>query len=378
MNQQLPPVAEVTGTHSGLGAEIREAFSRALARSKGGAQLVVTRNGETLVDLAGGSISQDTPVQVYSVSKLVVAIAAAHAHGHGVLDLDQPLAETWPAFDRDAARTITARMVLNHSSGINAVDKPLSLEDLVAGALDDAVAAQDPHWEPGTEHGYGAFTFGALMSGVFKHSAMTSVQQYVAEHVTGPAGANFWFGAPDGILSTLAPLTFDSPILTEGQVAAMMAGRAIADGSMLPILTDSPGFFSDRRVIQSDWPAMSGISTARDLAKILNAVLGHGTEEPVLSTAELQDMIAEQRHGMDRTLAHVTRYGSGVELAHGHFPYFGGRSFGHQGAGGSVAAVDPDSGLVSVYTSTHTASTVGGSDAALTLLAATRQVVNQW
>lgn len=39
-------------------------------------------------------------------------------------------------------------------------------------------------------------------------------------------------------------------------------------------------------------------------------------------------------------------------------------------------AVDPDTGVVLAYTSTHTAPTVGGSDAALTLMTCTRQVVN--
>jgi CubicO group peptidase (beta-lactamase class C family) len=78
---------------------------------------------------------------------------------------------------------------------------------------------------------------------------------------------------------------------------------------------------------------------------------------------------------MDRTLAHVTRYGSGVELPHGYFPYLGGRSFGHQGAGGSVVVADPDSGLVLAYTTTNTQATVGGSDQAIALIATARALL---
>lgn len=375
MFPQLPPVAVVTGTHSGPGAQIREAFSRSLARSTGSAQLVVTYNGQTLVDLAGGSLDRHTPVQVYSVSKLLVAFAAAHAHGRGVLDLDRPLAETWSAFDRDATKSITARMVLSHSSGINGIDRPMTTDELVAGALDEAVEHQDPRWAPGTEHGYHPFTFGALMAGAFRYGVGMTLQEYVSQNIVKPSGGRFWFGAPDDVLPTLASLTCDPPVLTEGQAAAMASGDALPDGSMAPITADSLGFFSDPRVIRSDWPAMSGVSTAHDLATIANAVLGFGDRPALLTTEELEDMIAEQRHGMDRTLGHVTRYGSGAELAHGFFPYFGGRSFGHQGAGGSVVAIDPDTGVVFAYTSTHTAPTVGGSDAALTLMACARQVV---
>jgi len=375
MTPSLPPVATVTGEHSGAGAEIREAFSRALARSTGSAQLVVTHRGRTLVDLVGGDIDATTPIQVFSVSKLLVAFAAAHAHGHGVLDLDRPLAETWSAFDRETTKTITARMVLSHSSGINGIDRPMTVDELVAGALDEAVAKQDPRWEPGTDHGYHAFTYGALMSGAFRHGAGVSLQDYVYENIVKPSGGRFRFGAPEG--TSPATLSFSAPVLTEGQVTDITSGTALPDGSMAPILADSPAFFSDPRVIASDWPAMSGVSTARDLATITDAVLGSGDGPALLTTDEIDDMITEQSRGMDRTLAHVNRYGSGVELSHGFFPYFGGRSFGHQGAGGSVVAVDPDTGVVFAYTSTHTDSTVGGSDAALVLMACVRQVVSE-
>lgn len=375
MTVGLPPIAAVTGDNSTAGAELREVFSRCLTRAPGGAQLVVTLRGEVVADLAGGGIERDTPMQVFSVSKLVVAIAAAHAHAAGAIDLDAPLASYWPAFERPLTAAITARMVLEHSSGINAITHPLSLEELVAGGLDAAVEAQDPLWEPGAMHGYGAFTYGALMAGVFRHGVGTSVQEYVAQHITTPVGSGFTFGAQsEAARAALAPLTFSPIVLTEAQAGGIMAGQAIQDGSMLPIMQDAPGFFGDPRVQAADWPAMSGVGTARDIAAVLNGALGYGAQR-TLDEDALRGLSAERRHGMDRMLGHISRFGSGVELPHGFMPYFGGDSFGHQGAGGSVAAADPATGLVLVYTSTHTASTVGGSDQAIVMMAAARQVL---
>jgi CubicO group peptidase (beta-lactamase class C family) len=377
MRPSLAPIANVVGHHSAEGAELREAFSRSLTRSRGGAQLVVTRRGETIVNLAGGSMTTDTPVQVFSVSKLVVALAAAHAHAAGALDLDAPIAQYWGAFERKATRNITTRMVLDHSSGIPAISRPLTTEDLLAGALEEEVAVQVPFWEPGTQHGYGAFTFGALMAGIFLSAVHVSIQDYISTHITNPLRAGFWFGAPADVLPCLVPLSFDPPILTEGQAGAILGGQAIQDGSFVPIMENAPAFFSDPRVQQATWPAMSGVSTAADLARILNAALGYGVATSLLSSTDLSAMIAERRHGPDRTLAHVSRYGSGVELPHVFFPYLGGRSFGHQGAGGSVLSADPDSGVVFAYTSSHSSSTVGGSDQALVLLSAVRLLIAQ-
>lgn len=375
MNDSLPPVATVTGTNTVEGEELREVFSRSIARGHGGAQLVVTLNGKTIVDLAGGDITATTPVQVFSVSKLIVAIASAHAHMNGLIDLDAPISTYWDKFKRTSTEKITARMVLDHSSGISALSRMMTVDDLLRDEADREVAQQEPFWEPGSAHGYGAFTFGALMSGVFKNALKTSIQEYAYNEIIKPSGADFWFGAPKELLSSVASLSFDPPMLTEGVKEFLFSSKAIHDGAMMPILSDLKGFFTNENVIVASWPALSGVSTARSLAKVLNSTLGYDKSNGTLNKECFEGMIAERGYGMDRTLGHVTRYGSGVELPHAYFPILGGRSFGHQGAGGSVAVADPDSGLVLAYTSTHTESTVGASNSALTLLAAAKTIL---
>lgn len=376
----LPPSATLTGTNTAEGTDLRHVFSRSLTRTPGGAQLVVTMDGEPIVDLAGGAVGgpveQDTPVQVFSVSKLIVALAAAHATAAGLLDLNRPLAEYWAAFDRPSTRAITAAQVLSHSSGINGVDIPLSTADLVAGELDAAVEKQEPRWEPGTAHGYHAFTYGALMAGVFRHAVGESVQDYAAQHIIEPAGGGFWFGAPDSVVARLAQLSFDAPVLTEVQLNGIIEGSSIPDGSMGPIMQDAAGFFSDQRVQQADWPAMSGVSSAQALSRIVNAAHGYGRKATVPAGA-IQDMAVERVYGKDRSLGQTSGFGSGVELPQPALPYLGPGSYGHQGAGGSVVAIDPGHRLVFSYVQTHTSATVGASDQAIALLAATRALLGR-
>ena len=257
------------------------------------------------------------------------------------------------------------------------IDHPMSVDQLVAGELDVAVAQQEPMWEPGTAHAYGAFTFGALMAGIFKNGVGIAVQDYIQDELLSPTGTSFWFGADAGLRSRLAPLTFRSPVLTEAQAAEMVDGSGLPDGSMLPILLDAPGFFTDPAVLACDWPSMSGVSTAHDIATLFTRLLGYGGGTPMLNEASLSRLTTQRHFGTDRGLPFISRYGAGVELPHTLSPLLGPGSFGHQGAGGSVIAIDPGSETVFAYASTLMDATVGISDQALVLLAASSAEARQ-
>lgn len=235
---------------------------------------------------------------------------------------------------------------------------------------------QDPRWEPGTAHGYHTFTYGALLSGIFRHGVGERVQDYAIRNIIDPAGGGFGYGAPGDLLPRLAQLSFDAPILTEVQLNGILEGTAVPDGSMAQIMQDAPGFFLDPRVQQADWPAMSGVSSAQALARIVNAAHGYGREATAPKSA-IAGMVEEQVYGLDRSLGQSSGFGLGVELPQPAMPYLGPGSYGHQGAGGSVVAVDPAHRLVFAYVQTHTSPTVGVSDQAVTLLAATRALLER-
>lgn len=370
----LPPIATVTGDVDESALELREVFSRAVARSQGGAQFTLIVGDKVVLDLAGGSIQTNTPVQVFSVSKAVVATAAALAQARGLIDLDQPVASYWKAMGKPTTKAITPRMILDHSSGISGVSQPMTTDDWLSGALDRLVETQEPFWQPGTDHGYHTFTFGALMNGVFVNALGMSVAEFVATNITEPLGCDFWFGAPAGVLSSVAALSFEFPVITAGTFDAIAGGKAIYDGSFEPIMAGAPFFFGDPRVISANWPALTGMSSASDLAGLFAGAYGIGSRPGLLDSSAIDALRAERHHGPDRTLHHVSRFGSGVELPHVYSPMLGGGSFGHQGAGGSIVVADPDRDVVVSFVTTHTQQTVGASDASMVLLSA----VNTW
>lgn len=376
-NTGMPPFVAVIGTSTEPFGEVADAFARSLARQgAGGAALAVYVDGEPVLDLVGGDFAPDTLAQVFSVGKAVVAVAAAHAVAAGRLDIDRPLAEFWPEFDRTTTAALSTRMVLAHRSGIPAVSDPLSLDELLDGALDVAITHQEPFWEPGSTLGYGAFTFGSLMDGVFTRAVGSSVNDYVQEHLAGPLGAEFWFGAPAAELARVAALQFSAPWLTPAEAAAYRAGTAILDGSFAPVRADAPAFFTDPRVIQSGWPGMSGVGTARSIARLLAATVGPVDGVRLLDDAAVAAITETQSSGYDAMLFHGTRFGLGVELPHAQFPMLGPGSFGHEGAGGSAVAVDPARRVSVAYATSAFPATLGASDAALVLLASIRHCLD--
>ena len=106
---------------------------------------------------------------MFSTTKGVTAIAANLLVQRGELDLDAKVADYWPEFAQAGKADIPVRWLLSHRAGLPWVDGEMTLEQ----ALDwdyviDALERQAPVWEPGTQHGYHATTFGWLVGEVVR------------------------------------------------------------------------------------------------------------------------------------------------------------------------------------------------------------------
>jgi len=370
----MPPVIDVRGTATPTFAEIEDVFASSAARQGGGAMaLCIFEGGEKVLDLVSGSAETDSLFQVFSVSKAITAIALAYAAQRRLIDLDTPIAQVVPALDRPETDMITARMVLSHTSGISAVAQPLTLEELIGPRFEQSVTQADPLWVPGTAQGYGAFTFGALLDAFLKGATGENIATFVTRNIARPLGANFGLGVSGLRAKKVVPLEFAAPALRPREVQAMTQGDMIMDGAMAPLMANPPAFFANPDVIGAQWPAMSGVGTADGLARIMAAAIGAVKDVQLLEAAALVDMTTEQTNGWDRALLKHTRFGSGVELPHVHLPLFGPASFGHQGAGGSLVAADPDRGIAMAFLTNKPTPVLGASDQGNAIVAALRQ-----
>ncbi|CAM5719812.1 Esterase OS=Streptomyces glaucescens OX=1907 GN=SGLAU_14425 PE=4 SV=1 [Streptomyces glaucescens] len=185
---------------------VRDAFVRNFGTlGDRGAAVTVYRDGHKVVDLWGGTRDIDgtepwqpgTAQIVRSATKGVAAAVLLLLHQRGELDLDAPVGKWWPEYGAAGKERTLVRHLLAHRAGVPALDRPLTVAqaaDPVLGA--EAVAAQAPAWEPGTDHGYHAQTYSWLTAELVRRVTGRPIGEWIADEIAGPVGADFWLGLP--------------------------------------------------------------------------------------------------------------------------------------------------------------------------------------
>lgn len=339
---------------------VRELFREQLANpDEFGAAVAVTLDGRRVVDLWGGHAdpartrpwTPDTIVNLFSTTKGMAAICAHRLADRGALDLDAPVARYWPEFAQADKDAIPVRWLLDHSAGLPAIAKPMP-----AGATSDwramteALAEQEPWWEPGAEHGYHALTYGWLIGEVVRRVSGRSIGAYFRDEIAGPLGADFFIGTPPEEESRIAELVMAAPQPGEANLFAEIIAKAkpyALKAFMNPI--PGPGGFNSREWRGAEIPAANGHGSARALAHIYGALASggsHGVAE-LLSRESIDRARTVQRHGDDNVIPMLpTKFGLGFQIGTEAEPIGPNpRAFGHSGMGGSFGFADPEAGL---------------------------------
>src|SRR5438093_7575309 len=117
----------------------------------------------------------------------------------GLLDLDAPVAKYWPEFAQAGKEALPVRYLLSHQAGLPAIRKPLPVESAFKwGVITEALAGQEPWWEPGTKHGYHAFTYGWPLGEVLRRITGETLGTYFRRPIAEPLALDFHIGlAPE-------------------------------------------------------------------------------------------------------------------------------------------------------------------------------------
>ena len=358
-----------------------------------GAGVTVFHHGHKVVDLWGGMADratdrpyeEDTLQLVFSTSKGVTAICANLLVARGELDLDAPVAEYWPEFAQAGKAEIPVRWLLCHRSGLPWVDGEMTLEATLDWApVIEALERQKPIWEPGSQHGYHATTYGWLVGEIVRRVSGKSIGQFIQDELAGPLGLDLWIGLPPELDARVAPL--EPIVIPTDPGMKSMVDQFIGPETMLGRSLFAPGnawseqmfeTFNRPEVWHAEVPAANCITDARSLAKLYAACVSDvegpdGEAHRLFNDKSIESMIEVQTEGVDHVLMGMDmQYGLGFNLPTELLKLGGPRSFGHYGAGGSVGFADPDAevGFAYVMNKMHLALT--GDPRTTTLIDAT-------
>lgn len=330
-------------------------------RGELGASVSVWQGGEELVSLSDGWCEREkarpwtdeTLVPFYSLTKgLASATLLVVMDELGVVP-DDEVSSVWATFPVAGG---TIAQMMSHQLGLAALDEVAEVWD--HDAVIASIEKQSPNWAFGSGHGYHPRTFGFLLEEMVRALSGKSLGEVWRAEIAEPLGLDAWIGLPQSEFGRVAKLypgkmdkgDLDSAFYRELHQKGSLVGKSFFSPRGLHSVRE----MNEMRARQAALPAMGGIGTARAVAKFYQAA---GGAIPFFSSNVRQWMRTMLACGSDRVLQTRTAYSCGFQMdpldergKKERFHYgLSPRGFGHPGAGGSHAFVDPDSGLSFAY-----------------------------
>ncbi|MFC4121773.1 serine hydrolase domain-containing protein [Nonomuraea zeae] len=322
--------------------------------AEAGLQIAVVRDGRLVAEVTAGraatregcDLDAGTLFHAASTAKGVASAVAHVLVERGELAYDLRVAEVWPEFGAHGKDGVTLRHILLHTAGVPAPPYDTTVEDLCDWEhMCAALAAAEPWWPPGTRFGYHAQTFGFLLGETVRRATGRSLAWWLREAVTRPLGVEdeVHFGVPEPLLGRVA--------LQEPPPGAPPAGPepgSPPDRALPPGIRPDAGR-ANRADVLTTSSYSAGTMTARGVARVYSALLGHVEGVELVSPARRTAMAAVQFEGMDEVMGFPITWAFGFSTYRpGDGPARPGSTFGMVGMNGSAAYADIDSGVAVV------------------------------
>ncbi|MEI7927717.1 MAG: serine hydrolase [Verrucomicrobiales bacterium] len=242
--------------------------------------------------IAGSNLNASGPI--LSITKTLAGLAVARAVSSGLLRLDERLADTFPEWKNDAAKSrITPRMLLQQTSGLEAgssalYHRPLTDKGKVALSLRIVDA-------PGSQFRYGPSHWEVLAEFLQRKLGSESLEHFISRNVMGPIGlhSHKWRADLRGrfFLSTGAELSVED-LGKLGRTLAKLLRCERSDGF-------DPGIYSDVTKASAANPIFGG-----GLWKNIRVGSGHAVEiedalDPPRSSSFWSGACLSKRHPAD-------------------------------------------------------------------------------
>lgn len=341
-------------------------------RSRGelGASVSIWQNGLEVLSLAQGFCDRqstrpwtaETLVPVFSSTKAPAAVCCLMALEEAGLPLDSAVSEVWPEFVGGGKGEMQFAHLLSHTAGLCALDERVPIFNYEA--VVEALERQVPLWEPGTQQGYHARTFGFLMDEIVRRiTGVNSLGLYFRETFALPMGLEFWIGLPEEHWGRVSPVypgrisiaNSDQPFLKAYNNSSSLTHRTFVS----PFGLNAVSEYNTPELWAPGFASMGGVGTAQGLGRFY-AMLAQGgmwNGQRLVSEAVLKQLSHPLSQAEDSVLLTPIAFAAGVmqdplnedgsKLRQHYGPSL--TAFGHPGAGGSLCFADPGNGIALAY-----------------------------
>ena len=326
------------------------------AQPYGGACLAIYQDGVPVLDMWAGESrpgvawSESTKSVVFSTSKGLLSILVHQLIEEGLINPHQKVSTYWPEFAAGGKEKITVAMIMRHRSGLSAVREDLTFEDMEnVTRVEDALARQEPIWEPDTGFLYHAGTIGQLLGKILFNVTGLRVNELLQSKIARPLNVEAWYGIPSEVEADVSFLKSDNPIFNQSpiygsgeywNIRAMSYGKAFTGQ-----VDDFVGGYNDPRTHKLEHAGAGGISNARSVAKIYSSLVCDTDGVRLLSDKTINEAISHPNPGQNiygDPEPHPTHSLGFIIAKPSHSPVLSPRTFGHDGLGGQQGFADTD------------------------------------
>ena len=319
-----------------------------------GVQVAAYHQGKRVVDIVSGTITginalrPDDMIYSWSMTKGITALAVHIAVQKNLLAYDDFVIRYWPEFGANGKQHITLRHLLIHTAGLPNMPRVSIAEMCNWQLMCRHFEEMEPLSHPGEVPAYHAISYGWLVGEVLRRATGKTVTQFVQDEICAPLGlTHLHIGLPAGRTVDTARLTFDG-----------VHGSLNLDHCGTPEMVDNPAQFANHPMVQQAcMPSINMMTSARALATVYAALVGHGVNGVRLLNERTVDHVRSvQRYAIDATSQGVMVMGLGFQLpAYDTLSAMTQRRgvFGHGGWGGSISFADPEHDFAFALTKTR-------------------------
>lgn len=285
----------------------------------------------------------DTPICLFSASKVVTAMLVHLLDERGLIDLLDPISHYIPEYGVNGKRNATIYQLLAHRGGIPSLSGDFDPELLYDV---DAIVAELCRARPVSPSGhrvaYHALTGGYILGELVERVTGMSVREFLRETISGPMGMRFFnYGLPEQDRE-LAATNYCTGLKPVGPAAMYIKHILGGDMEMAVRMTNDPRF------MDTICPAGNIYSTAEEASRFFQMLLDGGQYkgQQIFQPMTIKRAVLEcGRPEIDRKLLIPMRYAMGPMLGNSPVGLFGPmtrRAFGHLGLSNIFCWADPE------------------------------------